>query len=95
MEKHEKLPEEHIDSLGQPNPAFNMEVGNIKKAQEAQAKRDKEEKEGIASPKAPKAAVNHHYEDKTVAELKEIAHKKGVHIDSDARKDDIIAALES
>lgn len=34
------------------------------------------------------------YDDMTVAELKDLAHKRGVEIHSDMLKDDIIAALE-
>jgi hypothetical protein len=92
MEKHEKTDEpteEYRDSLGQANPAHEMQLKNIGESRERQEKLDKE---AVAAPKAATPAEN--YEEKTVVELKELAHQRGIHINSDMRKDEIIATLE-
>jgi Rho termination factor, N-terminal domain len=50
-------------------------------------------KEAGAATKAATAEPED-YESQTVVELKELAHKRGIEITSDMRKDEIIAALE-
>lgn len=49
-------------------------------------------KEEAVTPEAAAAKVN--YEEKTVHELKELAKERGLEIPWDARKDEIITALE-
>jgi hypothetical protein len=67
------------------------------RAQEQEA-RAKEQEEAAAKKEGGEAATasssQQSYDDYTVAELKEQAKKRGVEIPSDARKDEIIDALE-
>ncbi len=94
-----QYPKEEVDSLGQHNPAWKMERDNITRAKETSEKNLKEskakEQEGEHAPfkhSQPHEKVD--YEAQTVVELKELAKERNVEISWDARKDEIISALE-
>lgn len=100
---------EHRDSLGQPNPAIDLEKKNI----EAANKRTEENSKLEGTPRsraldqawgqgqtaqsatsATGTAEKQDYEAMTVPELRELAKDRGVDVGWDARKDEIVTALE-
>ncbi|HWI67719.1 MAG TPA: Rho termination factor N-terminal domain-containing protein [Nitrospiraceae bacterium] len=100
---------EHRDSLGQPNPAVDLEKKNIEAANqrtEENAKLpgtprsralDQAWATGQGSGGAAPAATEQQkqdYEGMTVPELRELAKERGVEAGWDARKDEIVTALE-
>src|SRR4029077_11253696 len=92
---------EERDHLGQlPNPAIAMEKKTIEEAgNRPPPEKDwrKPGEEGTKVPADSKQATAKQqvdYESQTVPELRELAKERGVEIGWDARKDEIIEALE-
>jgi hypothetical protein len=106
MHTQTKSDELHIDSLGQRNPAVEMEKINIAAANKRTDENAKLEgtprsraleasqKTGTAHPAAANQPETQDYEAMTVPDLKELAKERGVEVSWDARKDEIITALE-
>lgn len=107
MHTQTKTDEPHVDSLGQRNPAIEMEKVNIATA----IKRSEENAKLEGTPRSraleasQKTGTEHStttttetekqdYESMTVPELKELAKERGVDVGWDARKDEIVTALE-
>ena len=97
----EQHPREDIDSLGQYNPAETLQrktiqqVGEINKKKEEEAKKQSGETT-FPEPQSPAQHTHEKvdYEAKTVPELRELAKERNVEISWDARKDEIVSALE-
>lgn len=82
-----------------PNAAPAPETVDHTKEAERLWKADDEFRKNQGSKELPKGSAAKSdeavdYESMTVAELKDLAHKRGITVTSDMRKDEIIEALE-
>lgn len=80
---------------GPLNPALELERTMREDADKRHPPGKADDKTATATAtKAPAGDEAVDYETLTVVELKELAAKRGIHISSDMRKDEIIEALE-
>jgi hypothetical protein len=108
MEKHTNVEEaeHHIDSLGQRNPAIEMEKRNIEAANQRTEENEKlpgtprsralDQSWGkgaeTSAPSGKKAGED--YDSMTVPELRDLAKERNIEVPWDARKDDLVDALK-
>ena len=86
----EKPTEGYIDSIGQPNPAIDLERKNIQEATERQEKKDKEVPAAATAAEPDEETLEEH----TVEELRSIAAKEGAELHGDMLKADIVKAIK-